>query len=192
MFFIRKSFLSVTLLFVFVAFGFTQAQAKDEAAAQATSIKIAVIDVEKVLNESKAGKSIQAQLKKRRESFQKEFFKRENDLAKAQKTLVKQKKNLSPKEFTKKRKEFEKKLLDAKTLFGKSRNSLEKELGSALSTLRKNIIQATAKVADENKFDIVLKRESVVIAEQSMDITDKVLTRLNKKVSNIKLKTPKK
>mgnify|MGYP001268119220 CR=1 FL=1 len=155
--------------------------------AYAQDSKIAVVDVEKILNVSKAGKSIQEQLKKRRESFQKEFSARENNLMNAEKTLVQQKSDLSPEEFAKKRKEFEKQLLETRNLFQKRRNSLDKGLGDALSTLRKNIIQVTAEVSDKNKYQVVLTRDSVVIVQKEMDITEKVLDRLNKKISNIKL-----
>lgn len=155
--------------------------------AQAQEVSIAVVDVEKILNESAAGKSIQSQLKKRRETFQKEFKDKEDQLMKAEKTLVQQKSDLNAEDFSKKRQEFEKKLLETRNLFQKRRSSLDKGLGKALTDLRKNIIKVTAEVADEGKHQIVLTRDSVVIVEKSMDITEQVLSRLNKKVSNIKL-----
>lgn len=154
---------------------------------QAQDLAIAVVDVEKVTSVSKAGKSIQEQLKSRREAFQKEFSDREDQLMKAEKTLVKQKTDLNADEFAKKRKEFEKQLLETRKLFQKRRNSLDKGLGKALATLRKNIIEVTASIADEKKYQVVLTRDSVVIVQKEMDITKDVLSRLNKKISKIKL-----
>lgn len=153
----------------------------------AQETKIAVVDVERILNDSAAGKSIQSQLKQRRETFQKEFKAKEDQLMQSEKTLVGSKSELSAEEFAKKRQEFEKKLLETRNLFQKRRNSLDKGLGSALSNLRKNVIAVTAEVAEEEKYQVVVTRDSVVIVEKSMDITEKVLSRLNKKVSNIKL-----
>jgi Skp family chaperone for outer membrane proteins len=155
--------------------------------AYAQDVRIAVVDIEKVLNESKAGKSVQSQLKNRREAFQKEFSERENKLMAAEKILVQQKTDLSAEEFTKKRKEFEQQLLETRNLFQKRRNSLDKGLGNALTDLRKNIIEVTASVADEAKYQVVLTRDSVVIVQKEMDITNEVLSRLNKKISSIKL-----
>ena len=154
---------------------------------QAQDVVIAVVDVEKVISESKAGKSIQEQLKSRREAFQKEFSDREDKLMKAEKTLVKQKTDLNADDFAKKRKEFEAQLLETRKLFQKRRNSLDKGLGKALATLRKNIIEVTASIADEKKYQVVLTRDSVVIVQKEMDITKEVLSRLNKKISKIKL-----
>lgn len=153
----------------------------------AQTTNIAVVDVEKILNDSKAGQSIQSQLKKRREAFQKEFSSKENELMESEKKLVDEKASLDPEEFSKKRREFEKKLLETRNLFQKRRNSLDKGLGNAFTDLRKNIIEVTAEVSDEAKYQVVLTRDSVVIVEKSMDITDEVLKRLNKKVPTIKL-----
>lgn len=149
--------------------------------------KIAVVDVEKILTESSAGKSIQSQLNTRRESFQQEFSGREDTLMASQKALMDQKNDLNPEEFSSKRSEFEKQLFETKSLFQKRRNSLDKGLSNALEGLRKHIVQVTAEVSNESGYKMVLTRDSVVIVEKEMDITDLVLLRLNAKVSHIPL-----
>ena len=160
-------------------------------AAHAEQSKIAVVDVEKILNISKAGKSIQQQLRERREGHQKEFSKLEKDLNASEKKLLKEKPDLSAEAFAAKRKEFQTQLLETRKLFQKRRNSLDKGLGTAMSTLRKNIIQVTAEVADEGGYNMILTRDSVVIVEKSMEITKQVLERLDSKVSSIKLDVEK-
>lgn len=155
--------------------------------AQALETKVAVVDVEKILNVSKAGKSLETKLKQRRETFQKEFSQREDDLMNAEKVLVQQKADLSPEDFAKKRKEFEAKLLETRNLFQKRRGALDKGLGNSLSKLRSSIIEVTAEIADQKGYNIVLTRDSVVIVQKEMDITDQVLTSLNQKVPNLPL-----
>ena len=157
----------------------------------AQKVKIAVVDVEKMLSDSKAGKNIQKQLTARRESFQQEFTTRENDLMNAEKSLVEQKKSMSAEDFSAKRQEFEKQLFETRALFQKRRNSLDKGLGNALGELRKNIIQVTAEIADEQNFQVVLSRDSVVIVEKEMDITDQVLARLDQNIQSINLDVSK-
>ena len=157
--------------------------------AQAQNLKIAVVDVEKILSVSSAGKSIQSQLKTKRESFQKEFSAREDNLMISQKALIKQKTELSAEEFTSKRKSFEQQLLETRNLFQKRRKSLDKGLGNALAQLRKHIINVAAEVSNQEGYQMVLTRDSVVIVEKEIDITDTVLTRLNAKVSNISINT---
>lgn len=157
------------------------------AQAQDTNLKIAVVDIDMILSESSAGKSIQSQLTTRRESFQKEFSAREDNLMNAQKTLIEQKDTLSAEDFSSKRKQFEDQLMETRNLFQQRRGSLDKGLGDALSELRKNIIQVTAEVANENSYQLVITRDSVVIVEKEMDITEIVLSRLNTKIKNIPL-----
>jgi len=76
---IKKTFCLVVTCIFLIAFAPT---------AEAQNLNIAVVDVEKILNESAAGKSIQSQLKSRRESFQKEFKAKEDMLMQSEKTLV--------------------------------------------------------------------------------------------------------
>lgn len=151
------------------------------------NMNIAVVDVEMVLNESKAGKSIQKQLTDRREAFQQEFAEKENKLVESEKELIEEKKNISPEEFEKKRLEFEQQLQETRNLFQKRRSSLDKGLGSALAELRQNVVQVTAEVADKNEFQVVLTRDSVVIVQKEMNITAQVLESLDKKIQTIKL-----
>jgi Skp family chaperone for outer membrane proteins len=155
--------------------------------AAAQNAKFAVLDVEKVLNDSLAGKSIQAQLSARREAFQKEFSSREDNLVSAERSLIEKKSEMSADNFATKRKEFETQLLETRNLFQKRRNSLDKGLTSALADLRKNVIEVAAKVADEGGYEVVLTRNSVVIVQKEMDITEAVLARLNSKIQSIKL-----
>lgn len=165
---------------------FITTQAPQSAAAQ--EMNIGVVDIEKILSDSLAGKSIETQLKTRREAFQKEFTAREDNLMASQKTIIKQKSELSTEEFAVQRKNFENQLAETRNLFKKRRGSLDRGLGKALSSLRKHIVEVTAEVADERGIKIVMTRDSVVIVAKEMDITDTVLSRLNKKVSNITLK----
>lgn len=157
------------------------------ALAQSQLPHIAIVDIEQVSSQSLAGQSIQTQLKDRRTAFQKEFSAREDNLMNTEKLLIEEKNNLSAEEFSQKRQEFEKQLLETRNLFQKRRNSLDKGVGEALSQLRKQIIEVTAEIADKENYNMVLTRESVVIVETEMDITEKVIAALNKKLSKIPL-----
>ncbi|NCO03271.1 MAG: OmpH family outer membrane protein [Alphaproteobacteria bacterium] len=168
-------FLTLTLFFCFLAVPVMAQQS------------IAIVDVDQLLSESEAGKSVQSQHTKKREGFQKEFTALENKLMESQKALVNEKDKLSPEEFAKKREALQKELQETGRLFQKRRNALDKGLADAFKTLRKIIIQTTAEVSEEKKFDIVVTRESVVIVDKKMDITDEVLARMNQKVTSIPL-----
>ncbi len=157
-------------------------------AAHAAAPTVAIVDMEKILAESKAAQALQKQLQSNKESFQKEFSAKEAELKKDETALMAEREKLSAEEFGKKRKAYEEKILETRKLFQKRRNSLDEGLNGAMSELRKNIIEATTEIANEKNYDIVLTRDGVLIAEKALDITADVLKKLDAKVSDIKLK----
>lgn len=159
----------------------TPAQAQDSA-----GTKIAVADVQTVMGTSKAGKSIQEQIAKQRESFKNEFGKLEKELADTQKKLVDQK-DLKPEEAAAKQKEFEAKLRDANGLVQQRRQSLEKAASEAMNTLRREIVKVVAGIAQTEKYDLVLASQNVIVSQDSMDITERVLKQLDKDFPDVKL-----
>lgn len=160
-----------------------------KAAVPSTTVaRIAVVDVQGLVASSKAGKSIQAQIEKQRESFKTEFASLEKDLGDMQKKLAEDKNAKDSKEFETKRKEFETKMMNANKLVQERRQALEQGANDAVLQLRKKIVEIVADIADQEKFTIVIGRQDVVLAEKDMDITEKVLTRLDKDLPDVKLK----
>ena len=157
--------------------------------AQAASAPtIAVIDYEKIMGESKAGASLQKQIQAKREAFSKEFAEKDKTLKAAQADVVQAKEKLSAEEFNKKRKAFDAQVSGVKQLFEKRRNGLQQGVDKAMNELRKNILESAAKVAEEKGFDLVLSRDSVVIADKGLDITPDVLRALDAAFPTITLK----
>lgn len=150
--------------------------------------KIAVIDFEKVKAESKAGKSLQKQIEAKREAFSKEFSEKDKSLKAAQAEVIEAKEKLSAEEFNKKRKAFEAKVAEVKLLFEKRSNGLRQGIDKSMLELSKTIIESAADVADKKGFDIVLSRDSVVIADKELDITQEVLGVLDAKLTDLQLK----
>lgn len=153
--------------------------------------KVAVVDVQRIMVESKAAQSIQKQLDQQKESFQSEFSKQERDLQTAQQSLVKAKATLSAEEFGKKQDDFERKVAEARKEVQKRRQNLEKGAEEATNTLRFELTKVVADMADKNKFDLVLTRQNVILAQKDMDITDEILASFNDTVKDIKLKVEK-
>jgi outer membrane protein len=158
------------------------------AARAATAPTIAIVDVEKILGDAKAAKSLQKQIQTKKEAFQKEFSAKEKELKSTETSLLAEQGKITAEEFGKQRKAYEEKILETRKLFQKRRNSLDQGLNKAMGELRKNIVEAAAKVADEKGYDIVLTRESVLIADKALDITTDVLTALDTKLADIQLK----
>ncbi|MDP7141997.1 MAG: OmpH family outer membrane protein [Alphaproteobacteria bacterium] len=149
--------------------------------------KIAVIDVQNLLNNSTAAENVQKQIAKKREEFQKEFATYESDLRKSQEELTKNATDKSKEDIQRERGEFEKKILETRKLVQERQISLEKAANKSLQTLRGEIFKIVADIAEEDGFTLVMSRQNVVLAEKSIDITERVMKRLNKSVKKIEL-----
>ncbi len=174
--------------YVLTAFAFMALIMAAPAVQAETASEIAVIDIEKVLNESKAGKGLKKQLEKKRKEFQKEFSQKEKSLQDAGKKLIEQKDDLEPEKLAEERKKFETQLLETRKLFQKRRSDLDKGVAKAMQELRREVIQIAAEVAEEKNYKAILMRDSVVIVQKELDATDELLKRLDKKISSIDLK----
>lgn len=176
---LRNAFVIVVLALTLAGFA---------APVRAAAPTIGIVDVEKIMSESKAAQDLKSQLDAKKESFQKEFSAKEKSLKEAEDGLLKERETLAPEEFAKKRKAYEEKVMDTRKLFQKSRNSLDEGLAAAMQTLNKSIVEATAAVAEEKGFDIVMRRDNVLIAANTLDITKDVLAKIDAKVTKIPLK----
>lgn len=171
---------------IFVLFVMFSAFAMPMAAAHAED-KIAVVDVQALLNDSKAGKSVQEQLKKQRESFKDEFSKLEKELAETQKSLAEEKDQKSD-AFLAKKKDFETRMMEANKLVQERRQALEAAASQSLMELRKEIVKVVAEISEKESYTVVITRQNVVLAEKDKDITEQVMKQLDKQLPDLKLK----
>jgi Skp family chaperone for outer membrane proteins len=165
--------------------------AEEKKASAAPAPVVGVLDTRLVLETSTAGKGIASQLNTRREALQKEAESFEKKVRETEQALVKQRKDLKADEFEKKRKEYEQSFMKTRQDILKKGNGIEQMRRNALAKLQNEIAKVSADVAEERKILLVVDRESVVIAHESLDITQEVLTRLNKAVQSIPLSAAK-
>tara|TARA_B110001450_G_scaffold250574_1_gene269449 strand:- start:476 stop:997 length:522 start_codon:yes stop_codon:yes gene_type:complete len=170
-----KFFISLSFLFLF-AFN----------PINSNEINIVYVDTDKILNESNVGKNIKKQVDAINDKNISNFKKIEEKL-KAEEKKISQQKNIISKE------EFEKKVNALRinaNKFNKDVNDSKKDL-----VLKKNI--ATKKLLDDltpilseyaskNSIHIILQKSLVIIGREDLDITDSILTIVNKRVKNIK------
>jgi Skp family chaperone for outer membrane proteins len=157
------------------------------ARAEAPPVSVAVIDIQQLLTESKAGKNIQDQLEKKKAAFLTIIGQEESKLREDEKTLSDQRASLSKEDFAKKANEFETKLNDTRRSAQDQKKALEESAVKALATLRDEIIAITKAISTEKGYSLIIAKQSVVLSDASYDITNEVMDRLNKKISEIPL-----
>jgi Skp family chaperone for outer membrane proteins len=152
---------------------------------------LAVVDVQRLLSESKAAQSVQNQVDDHRKKFLAEIDASEKDLRATQKKLEEESKTLPKEELVKKGQEFEAKRFEARRLLQERKSSLDKAYTEAMSTLSKAITKATEGIAASKKIDLVLTKQNVIVGTKSLDITDDVMGELNSEIKEIKLSVKK-
>lgn len=147
--------------------------------------KIAVVDIQFLVSNSKAGKSVRAQLDKKRDLYRGQIERQEADLRKMEKALAVEQADLSKEEFNSKYRELRSKVDGARLDVQKRAMSLEKAYLTALEKLREHIVKIVADIAGKNDISLVLNRQEVVLVDAKMDITEDVLFTLDKKVTSV-------
>ncbi len=150
-------------------------------AAFAEGLKIAVIDVNKVLNESEAGKNAKKKMEARYEELKKKIDVK-NDEAKKMKDELDKQKILLGKEKLKEREDALKgKIEELRQLTQESEKEMQGRQGEMTREILKVIEARLDKYVADEKIDLVLEKSAgVVHANPSLDITAKVLELVNK------------
>lgn len=159
--------------------------AEDAKPAAAGMGKIAVVDLQFLVANSKAGKSITSQLDTQRNAYQGTIKSKEAALRKEENDLKAQQGKLSKEEFMKKYKAYIEKAQAAELEVRKRRGAFEKAYVGALEKIREHIVKIVADIAGKQQIALVLNRQEVVLVDSKMDITQEVLKALDAKVTTI-------
>lgn len=149
--------------------------------------KVAVINIQEIMAESSAAKSIHEQLGEHRKAFQEEFSRYERTLAEEEKRLAEERSAMNPEEFAKRRQEFENKVLETRKLVQKRQRSLEEAAGKALNKIREEVLEIVSALADQEQYDLVITRQNIILAQKEMDVTEQVMVQLNQSLKEVPL-----
>ena len=152
-----------------------------------SSEKIVYLDVEKIMQQSTAGKSIIAQLKKKREASISKFKKKEKDIIDKEKKLIAQKNVLSKEEFETKIIELRKEISNYQKERNKTSNEIARSRVSASTKLIKKLTPILEEYSKKNSIRIIVQKKNIVMGKKEDDITKDILELVNQKVKNIKL-----
>lgn len=151
------------------------------ATAQTTSIKIAVVDLERVVALSDSGKALQSKL----ESFQ-QGVKAEADAMKASMDDLRNRitqgvNTLSEEKLAEMQKGFEDKTISLRRLGDDKQREGQKMQNEGLLEIQGQLEPIFKKIQEEQGYDLILNYVPgvVVMANERVDITDSVVTRMN-------------
>ena len=151
------------------------------------SEKIVYLDVEKIMQQSIAGKSIISQIKKKRENTISKLKKKEKEIIDKEKTLISQKNILNKDEFEKKIKDLRNDISIFQKERTKSANSITKSRIDATKKLLKILTPILEEYSKKNSIKIIVQKKNIVMGRKEDDITSDILGLINQKVKNIKI-----
>ena len=150
--------------------------------------KIAYLDMQFVLNNSKAGKGAQDFLQKSFKENQKKFSDEENALKKKENDLLAQKTILTKEEYQKKSDDLRKKVIDYQS---QRRTALEK-ITSQRAKAREKLLEKLDPIMKtyikENDISLIIDRKNVLIGNINLDITNIIVEKLNKEFPSLSIK----
>ncbi len=173
---------------LFMIFGISLVGNSSQALAQQS---IAVVDVQKLLGESKAALDIKKQINAQQDKFKGALAKKETKFRDKQKKLIEEQAKLSKEEFAKKRAAFEADVNETRISVQKNKAALDKAFSIGMRTLETEIFTIVQGIAIEKKYDLVLTRNNVFLGNKSLDITQEAMEKLNSALSKVKLKVEK-
>ncbi|HLI14047.1 MAG TPA: OmpH family outer membrane protein [Alphaproteobacteria bacterium] len=152
---------------------------------------IAIVDVQAIMQNSEAAKSIRTQIEKVRNSYQQTIHGKEEELRKLDQDLEQQRSVLSSDAFQQRQRDFQQKVSEAQKDVQERSRKLEAAFGSAMEQVQHAVLQIVQQIAKEQNITLVLQRAGVVYAPEDMDITQEVLKRLNSRLPSVNVTIPK-
>lgn len=143
--------------------------------------KIGVIDFQKVLEASDAGKLIQSELKKDNEKMTADLQQKGEEIEKIRKRLERESMVMSKEMREEKEREQRIKVNDFKSLQKKYRAELQKRQVQLMQQLQSDVTGITQQIGKKEGYLLIMDKRGVIYAPNSVDLTDKLIEQLNKK-----------
>src|ERR1700746_945808 len=148
----------------------------------AQNLTVLVVDVQALLQNSKAAKMVRGQIEQKRGEYTKEISHQEEALRAERDALQRQQASLSPDALHQKGREFQQKVNDLERNVQGKRQALEKSNGDALSKIQEEMLKIIADIAKQRKANLVFQRTDLILFDQGFDITDEVLQKLDEQM----------
>ncbi len=153
-------------------------------------VVVGVLDTQAILNVSSAGKSLNTQWNAALKALNDDMAKKEDGL-RAQAQQLEQARNanppIAPADYANKRKALEQQDVQFQQAFAKNKAGWDARLDKARESIAIAARKAMQDVAKQRGLTLILDRAAVPYSPQPWNITDDVMTRLNKALPTVKL-----
>ena len=148
---------------------------------------IVFLDMDKIMLQSKAGKSITVELEKLHKNNITTFKQKEEDLKNKETSIVSQKNVLSDEEFEKKINSLRNEANDYRIKRRDLINSLTEKRVEAQNKLIKTLNPILADYSKKNSISMIIQKKNIIIGKNELEITDDILKILDENLKKIDL-----
>jgi len=153
-------------------------------------VVMGVMDVQYILANAKAAKSVKAALEKQAAAYQAELAQQENAIRAADQQLQQQHATLSQADFEAKKNALGQQVEALRQKAVTRNKQLQQMENGAMTQVEQALSQATAEIAKARGLTMVLNKAMVVLNVTSYDITKEALAKLDARLSTVKLPAP--
>lgn len=152
-------------------------------------LKIAVVDLDLILHESKVAQHIQKYSDTERAKFKQEAEKFEAKLRKEDEELKKfqSQEKTKPEEYKKKQSIFESHVSEVKRELNTKGRLLEDSFNRARTEVIQKLMTLLTQMAEKNRYTLVLPKNVILLRDPAYDITDTLLEELNTQMPTVKI-----
>ena len=149
---------------------------------------IVFIDMNRIINETKAGSSILMQLNEINNKNLKKFSADGEELKKKEIKLISQKNILSPSDFEVNLNKLKTEINEYNKNKNKIINNFSKQKSENTNEFLLAINEIVAKYSDTNNISIILQKKNLVLAKSELDITNEIIKIIDKDIKKFKIK----
>ena len=147
----------------------------------ADPVKIGVVDLQKVLEESNAGKAAQNELKVQRDKMQADLKQRGNDIQEIESRMKRESMVMSKEAREEKEREHRIKVSDFQAMQRKYQSDLQEVERKLMGQLQKEISGLVGEMAKKEGFTVIISNIGVIYSHPAVDLTDRLIQELNTK-----------
>jgi outer membrane protein len=152
---------------------------------------VAVVDMQRVLVESAAGKSIQSQLDTERRKIRDQITRMQDELKSQQNQFIRTRSVMAPEAANEQQQQLQRKEADAQRTLQERQEAFQKGESDAVNVVGDNMRDIVQQIAAERHLGLVVRKEVVIsMSDKNMDITDDVVQRLNTKLPSVTVTIP--
>lgn len=151
---------------------------------------VAVIDYAKILQDADASKDVSMQIQRYRNKFSDEIRADELRLRAIEVKLKRERSRVSTEAFKIRRQDFRSQVLTAQKRGQDRKRQLDRALKNARGHIQKTVIPLVQAMTNKYGYTLVVDKSQVLFASQMLEITDKVLVKLNQNLRTVKVPKP--